>query len=66
VADQGSALAHEVSTGLPGLDAILGGLRLGDNVVWRVDGVDDYRAFVVPYVAPAVCLQMSDVRTSPR
>ncbi len=42
-----------VSTGLPGLDAILGGLRLGDNVVWRVDSVDDYRAFIAPYVAAA-------------
>ncbi len=43
-----------MTTGLPGLDAILGGLRLGDNVVWRVDDVDDYRAFIAPYVAAAV------------
>ncbi len=43
-----------VTTGLPGLDALLGGLRLGDNVVWRVDSIDDYRAFVAPYVAAAV------------
>lgn len=42
-----------VTTGLPGLDAILEGLRLGDNVVWRVDSVDDYRAFIAPYVAAA-------------
>jgi len=42
-----------VTSGLPGLDAILGGLRLGDNVVWRVDSVDDYRAFVVPFAAAA-------------
>jgi pyruvate phosphate dikinase-like enzyme len=42
-----------VSTGLPGFDAILGGLRLGDNVVWQVDSVADYRAFVTPYVAAA-------------
>ncbi len=43
-----------VTTGLPGLDAILGGLRLGDNVVWRVDDVGDYRAFIAPYVAAAL------------
>ena len=43
-----------VTTGLPGLDAILGGLRLGDNVVWRVDSVDDYRAFIAPYVEAAL------------
>ena len=54
--DQLAAYGPErsVTTGLPGLDAILGGLRLGDNVVWRVDSVDDYRAFIAPYVAAAV------------
>jgi hypothetical protein len=39
-----------VSTGLQGLDLILNGLRLGDNVVWRVDSVNDYREFVRPFV----------------
>ncbi len=43
-----------VTTGLQGLDAILGGLRIGDNVVWRVECVDAYRAFVTPYVAAAM------------
>ena len=43
-----------VSTGLAGLDSILGGLRIGDNVVWRVDSIDDYRAFVAPFVAGAL------------
>lgn len=40
-----------VSTGLESLDAILGGLRIGDNVVWRVEAIEDYRAFVAPFVA---------------
>jgi hypothetical protein len=43
-----------VTTGLPALDTILEGLRLGDNVVWRVDDVADYRTFVVPYVEAAL------------
>lgn len=43
-----------VTTGLPGLDAVLGGLWLGDNVVWRVDSVDDYRRFVRPFVDAAL------------
>ena len=43
-----------VTTGLPGLDAILCGLRPGDNVVWRVDDVQDYRAFIAPYAAAAL------------
>lgn len=42
------------STGLRGLDRILDNLRLGDNVVWRVDAVDDYREFVRPFVRQAL------------
>ena len=43
-----------VSTGIPGLDSILDGLRIGDNVVWRVDSIADYKAFVTPYVREAL------------
>ncbi len=46
--------AATVSTGTPGLDSILDGLRMGDNVVWRVDSIADYRAFVTPYVREAL------------
>ncbi|HVN67411.1 MAG TPA: PEP/pyruvate-binding domain-containing protein [Candidatus Sulfotelmatobacter sp.] len=42
-----------VSTGLAGLDQILQGLRLGDNVVWQVDDLNDYRRFVAPYLEKA-------------
>jgi hypothetical protein len=41
-------------TGLKGLDEILGGLKKGDNVVWQVDSIDDFRQFVRPYVAQAL------------
>jgi hypothetical protein len=43
-----------VTTGLDGLDAILGGLRLGDNVVWSIDRVRDYQHFVKPFVRGAL------------
>jgi Cu/Ag efflux protein CusF len=39
-----------VSTGLKGLDDVLTGLRIGDNVVWQVDDIKDYQNFVTPYV----------------
>jgi hypothetical protein len=42
-----------VTTGLPGLDRILGGFRVGDNVVWRVDRLADYRTVVAPFAAAA-------------
>jgi pyruvate, water dikinase len=44
----------DVSTGFPALDAVLGGLRSGDNVVWQVDATDDYAALVRPFVARAL------------
>lgn len=42
-----------VSTGLTGLDNILDNLRIGDNVVWRVRDIEDYRRFVIPFVESA-------------
>jgi pyruvate, water dikinase len=38
-----------LSTGLPGLDEVLQGLQPGDNVVWEVDRVEDYRPVVMPF-----------------
>ena len=34
------------STGIPGLDILLDGVRQGDNLVWLVDSIDDYVPFV--------------------
>lgn len=46
---------HEkVSTGISGLDQIIDKLRLGDNVVWKVDSVSDYKKLVDPYVAQSL------------
>ena len=43
-----------LSTGLPGFDRALRGLRPGDNVVWQVDSVEDYVPFVQPYCQNAL------------
>jgi hypothetical protein len=32
-----------LSTGLPGLDRVFTGILPGDNIVWQVDVVEDYR-----------------------
>ena len=42
------------TTGLPRLDDALSGILAGDNIVWHVDRIQDYRAFVTPYVQAAV------------
>lgn len=43
-----------VTTGLRGLDRLVTGLQLGDNVVWQIDNIEDYRHFVIPFVRQAV------------
>jgi hypothetical protein len=45
---------YHFSTGLSGLDGILRGLLAGDNIVWRIDSVEDYQALVTPYVDHAL------------
>lgn len=43
----------KITTGLPGLDRVLKGLIPGDNVVWQVESIEDYLAFVTPYCEAA-------------
>ena len=38
------------STGIPGLDDTIDGLRIGDNVVWQVDSVADFQAVAAPSI----------------
>lgn len=45
---------QRASTGFPGLDRVLDDLRLGDNVVWQVDHVDDYRYFAQSFAENAL------------
>ncbi|MGC9323369.1 MAG: PEP/pyruvate-binding domain-containing protein [Desulfomonilia bacterium] len=47
------SLTH-VSTGLSGLDEIIDWLRIGDNVVWQVDDISDYKGIVRPFVEGAL------------
>ena len=43
-----------IGSGIPALDHILQGLRLGDNVVWQVDELGNYLKVVRPFVAQAL------------
>ena len=45
---------QHLSTGLPGLDSVLDGLRAGDNVVWQMKSVEDFPPFVAPFCRRAV------------
>ena len=46
-------IVNRVSTGLSGLDQVIDMLRLGDNVVWQVQSIEDYLQVVNPYIRQA-------------
>ncbi len=43
----------KIGTGIKGLDNVLGGLLPGDNVVWEIDGIQDYLPFLGPILNEA-------------
>jgi len=43
-----------IHSGIPALDEVLRGLRPGDNIVWQVDSLDDYRLFAEPFAEQAI------------
>lgn len=43
-----------ISTGIKGLDKIITGLRVGDNVVWQIDDIKDYIGLIEPFVQQAL------------
>ncbi|WP_321392555.1 PEP/pyruvate-binding domain-containing protein [uncultured Desulfuromusa sp.] len=47
-------LPERVSTGYVELDHILDGLRIGDNVVLKVESIENYRYFIGPFVDQAL------------
>ncbi|MBN1653270.1 MAG: pyruvate, phosphate dikinase [Deltaproteobacteria bacterium] len=43
-----------LSTGLPELDQIIGGVLAGDNIVWQVEEIENFYPFVTPYYQKAL------------
>ncbi len=43
-----------INSGIAGLDKILDHLRLGDNVVWSITNISDYKFFIKPFVDMAL------------
>ena len=48
------AAFDRVCSGIPQMDQVFDNIRLGDNVVWRVDDLDEFKLFVEPYVKQAI------------
>lgn len=41
------------------MDEAFDNIRLGDNVVWRVDNLDEFKLFVEPYVKQRIGISNS-------
>lgn len=48
------AAFDKICSGFPQMDEILHHIRLGDNVVWQVSDVDEFRLFAEPFARQAV------------
>ncbi len=48
------AAFDRVKSGIPEMDTALDNIRLGDNVVWRVSELSEFKLFMEPYVKQAI------------
>ena len=47
-------LLKKIFSGIPEMDQALNHIRLGDNVVWRVSSLQEFRYFCEPYIEQAI------------
>lgn len=48
------AAFDKICSGFPQMDAILDSIRLGDNVVWQISELEEFRMFAEPFARQAV------------
>ncbi len=48
------AAFERVKSGIPEMDKALDNIRLGDNVVWRVSELSEFKLFMEPYIRQAI------------
>lgn len=44
----------KIQSGLPGMDGLLNYIRMGDNVVWSVSDLEEFKFFAVPFAEQAI------------
>lgn len=44
----------KIQSGLPGMDGVLNYIRMGDNVVWSVSDLEEFKFFAVPFAEQAI------------
>ena len=48
------AAFDRIISGIPEMDKAFDNIRLGDNVVWRVSSLDEFKLFMDPYIEQAI------------
>ncbi len=48
------AAFDRIKSGLPGLDQVFDSIRIGDNVVWQVDNLEEFQFVVNPFIKQAL------------
>ena len=48
------AAFDRICSGIPEMDKALDNIRLGDNVVWRVSELSEFKLFMEPYLRQAI------------
>ena len=48
------AAFDRIKSGIPEMDIALDNIRLGDNVVWRVSELSEFKLFMIPYIEQAI------------
>ena len=48
------AAFDKILSGFPQMDDVLDSIRLGDNVVWQISDLEEFRTFAEPFARQAV------------
>ncbi len=48
------AAFERIKCGIEEMDTAVDSIRLGDNVVWRVNTLDEFKEFMLPFVKQAI------------
>ena len=48
------AAFDRIKSGFSQMDELLDSIRMGDNVVWQVNTIDEFKFFAVPFVEQAI------------
>ena len=48
------AAFDRIESGIPAMDRALDNIRMGDNVVWRVSSLEQFREFARPFAEQAI------------